>query len=95
MKEATATIKAKLIELKDEVVKHYDDFKGSELEETIGKLLVASVDFIKELPGEVATPATKETPKEEPKSGIGSRLGANVKKIQEETSKGEKHYFGS
>ncbi len=36
MKEATATIKAKLIELKDEVVKHYDDFKGSELEETIG-----------------------------------------------------------
>ena len=94
MKEATATIKAKLIELKDEVVKHYDDFKGSELEETIGKLLVASVDFIKELPGEVVT-ATKETAKEEPKPGIGSRLGANVKKIQEETSKGEKHYFGS
>lgn len=93
MKEATATIKAKLIELKDEVVKHYDDFKGSELEETIGKLLVASVDFIKELPGEVVT-ATKETPKEEPKSSIGSRLGAKVQKIQEETSKGEKHYFG-
>jgi len=93
MKEATVTIKAKLIELKDEVVKHYDDFKGSELEETIGKLLVFSVNSIKELPGEVA-PATEEPQKEEPKPGIGSRLAAEINKIKEETAKGEKHYFG-
>jgi len=94
MKEATASIKAKLVELKDEIVKHFDDFKGTELEEEIGKLLVGTINSIKELPGEVVTVTNEEPKKEEPQPGIGSRLGSKVKKIQEETAKGDKYYFG-
>jgi len=93
MKEATGIIRRKLTELKEELVKNYGGFKGSELEETIGKLLIDTTDTLKELPvEEVETPVTEE-PKE-PQSSIGSRLGAENRRFQEETAKGDKYYFG-
>lgn len=91
-------IKAALTTLKNELVNSYDSFKGSELEGPIGELMVHSINYLKVLPGEGATPATPndQSPTEEPEqaSSRGARLGKAQREIAETVKKGATHYFG-
>lgn len=88
--EKAQRIKAALTTLKNELVDSYDSFKGTELEGPIGELMVHSFNYLKELPGEVATPAT---PEEAEKPSIGARLGKEQQAINETVQKGAAHYF--
>ncbi len=95
MTKAEARIKAKLVELMNEVVKYYDDFKGTELEETVDKLLLGTVDTIKEFPEEEATPGTTPSkPEQAEQLSRGARLGQKQREILEKVKQGEAHYFG-
>ncbi len=96
--EKAQRIKAALTTLKNELVSSYDSFKGTELEGPIGELMVHSFNYLKELPGEVATPATPEgqspnTNEEAEKPSIGARLGKEQQAINEAVKKGAAHYF--
>ena len=93
--EKAQRIKAALTTLKNELVDSYDSFKGTELEGPIGELMVHSFNYLKELPGEVATPATPEpnTNEEAEKPSIGARLGKEQQAINETVKKGAAHYF--
>ncbi len=91
--EKAQRIKAALTTLKNELVDSYDSFKGTELEGPIGELMVHSFNYLKELPGEVATPATPNTNEEAEKPSIGARLGKEQQAINETVKKGAAHYF--
>lgn len=91
-------IKAALTTLKNELINSYDAFKGTELEGPIGELMVHSINYLKELPGEVVTPETSDgqsPEKEEEKPlSLGARLGKSQQEINEAVKKGSAHYFG-
>lgn len=94
--EKAQRVKTLLTALKNELVDSYDSFKGTELEESIGELMVHSINYLKVLPGEVATPATPEghSPlKEAEPLSAGARLGKLQRETLETAKKGNAHYF--